>query len=81
VIIGKILKGANALDTAIEKPTRVELWINICSRPVLRLMIPAALAASGEGHPMTAMTQGAVQGGTCRRRKSPLLTALTTTEI
>jgi putative ABC transport system substrate-binding protein len=44
-LVDKIFKGAKPADIPIERPTKLELWINLRTAKVLDLEIPEKLVA------------------------------------
>ena len=46
--VKKILDGANPSELAVEKPARLELWINLRTAKALDIAVPAALLASAD---------------------------------
>jgi hypothetical protein len=46
--VGKIRKGANSTDLAIERPTKIELTINLKMAKAFVLTVPATLLACAE---------------------------------
>jgi putative tryptophan/tyrosine transport system substrate-binding protein len=48
IFVDKILRGAKPSDLSVERPTKIELLINLKTVKVLRLAIPLALLARAD---------------------------------